>query len=971
LIHFYKRLSPDLNTPQTWEMAKRILNPITETYSIAHEIGKNKVFENVFDYIVSSDEARDLVLLCGEEKLSYHSEVVAAVFPFIKDFVQNSKSGPWSVYIQKRAEIFISLDGVNPDTMRQIMGCIYENKPFKFSRESLGEVRNIFRMLGVDDRLFVVEKIESKSKRPEARNGDVFRKVLGSSGTLDLNKRKISNEDEEEQIAKKRLVDISMKDEPETVKLSDQKNPEYETKSIENNSAFVESTIATVNQKDEVEEHVVSKTQPAEPINRVEITEPKQLPEAEKSDVRAEMRMVEEQVPHTPKEMAAAIISESEPKDSNLQKILPHLTVTTIKQEPQESAGSPEIPLIKQEPGEGQTQPQDSEGSSTLRCPIAICSSEIMFKTRAEILLHLTQAHYTDGLLDLYPFVKGQPCKICVDEKKPKVLIAQMKNRFVAHIGVNHEVVMDLLPAELKEVLMVLPRRMKKLSTQETSSTTKPVDVTLEEAPPSTTQSEQYPTYQGGFNYNYPVTNSYPQQAYNNQSGYPPQSYPVYTSYPPYQPPATPSYPSYPYEGSTSSQQSAGPVIKDEAPTAAVKEESKVVIKEEPLDPDTMYRCTLCTARSFGQRSDLLFHLSITHFSRNLNQMYPFKEQQVCPLCNLFTPKNMSSHISHVGLKHEQVIKFVPAELAATLTNGTSENVPIPTKPVNNVEEAPIVQPIQKVVLPVEKPVAPVESKPQPVDATIEEPTVQCELCKANNKERLFSKRSEFLKHLSLLHFGKALLAAFPFAEGRNCNLCFETSKKMYTPSKKEVHVCHVGVLHAKIFELLPKEILQTVMEMPTMKRTIVNNVDRQPSTQDQEVKKTDSASSQPTPTVPQLSTVEGPNSTMYHPPPPSTPAPPAIRDPAPPSQGFVSHPPRDVVFTLPGPSLPAKEEFKMPMTKTDKPYNCRYCVSGFDNAKDLKDHLLTHKSQFSQINQTPRKMNSSLVNLRMNTPRK
>ena len=69
---------------------------------------------------------------------------------------------------------------------------------------------------------------------------------------------------------------------------------------------------------------------------------------------------------------------------------------------------------------------------------------------------------------------------------------------------------------------------------------------------------------------------------------------------------------------------------------------------------------------------------------------------------------------------------------------------------------------------------------------------------------------------------------------------------------------------------------------------------------------------------------------------------------------------------------MPASEQFKMPQQKTDKPYNCRYCVSGFDVAEDLKDHLLTHKSQFSQINQTPRKGTpSSLVHLRMNTPRK
>merc|ERR1719466_242470 len=142
------------------------------------------------------------------------------------------------------------------------------------------------------------------------------------------------------------------------------------------------------------------------------------------------------------------------------------------------------------------------------------------------------------------------------------------------------------------------------------------------------------------------------------------------------------------------------------------------------------------------------------------------------------------------------------------------------------VEKAPVVhnetaeqekQPMQK---PTEIPVAfaPPASDP-------EEPTVQCSLCQANNKVRLFTKRSEFLKHLSLLHFGKTLLKAFPFAEGKNCNLCFETSNKLYTPSKKEVHVCHVGVLHAKIFELLPKEILQQVRELPTLKK--VSALDR------------------------------------------------------------------------------------------------------------------------------------------------
>merc|ERR1712025_942186 len=285
----------------------------------------------------------------------------------------------------------------------------------------------------------------------------------------------------------------------------------------------------------------------------------------------------------------------------------------------------------------------------------------------------------------------------------------------------------------------------------------------------------------------------------------------------------------------------------------------------------------------------------------------------------------------------------------------------------SNVAVTPIIQTAPIVATPMEKPVTTqVESKPQPVTPSNEdEPTVQCEMCKANNKERLFTKRSEFLKHLSLLHFGKALLAAFPFAEGRNCNLCFETSKKMYTPSKKEVHVCHVGVLHAKIFELLPKEILQTVMEMPTMKKTVPYSLEK--PVQMQGERSNQSTVSQPS----VAATVEGSKSSFQHSPQPSTSVPVTSLEATTTNQAFAPPPTRDVVFNLPISNVPSKEEFKMPMTRTDKPYNCRYCVSGFDNAKDLKDHLLTHKSQFSQINQTPRKMNSSLVNLRMNTPRK
>jgi len=979
----------------TRRMPDQTFNPITETYTIKHKSDKNKQFENVFEEIANSDDNRDLVLLCGKEKLSYHSEVVAAVFPFVKKFVQNAKSCSCSVYIQNKAEMFITLDGVDPDTLKQMMKCIYKNEPMRFSRQKLGEVRDIFKMLGADDKLFALEKDESNKaetkvsevKKPEAKNGDVFRKVLGISGPFDISAKRKSSEDDQEPVTKKRVIDIN------SMEVEEKEEAVLELRKLEEAVPELkkkEETVPELKKKEETvpelkeKEETVPELKKEEPsINDAKVEKPEEtirqepskpvepVPQTQTPTVEQVPEPTMEATPPEPKPAEVVDQPNQKPKDTNLQMILPHLTVTTIKQEPKEASESL-MPVIKQEPvefTEGIQQPpssdtQDVDSSSMLRCPLAVCSSEILFKTRSEILLHLTQAHYTEGLLELFPFNKGQPCKICVDEKKPKVLIAQVKNRYIAHIGVNHEVVLDLLPAELKEVLMVLPKRIKRLSRPETPLSKSEVDITLDEAPAPMAPSPVYPSYPTNYNYPYPPTTSYPAQSYDQSAYPPPPDYPAYNSYPQY-PVTAPSYPNY--GGYSFESVASNPVVSASGsetvklePTSVVKEEPKVVIKQEPLEhSDTVYKCTLCTARSFNQRSDLLFHLSITHFSRNLNQLYPFKDSQVCPLCNQFRPKNMSSHISHVGLKHEEVIKFLPADLASTLAPTTGDS--LPPKPVEKTEAAPATT---TAVAATEKPIQKPEATAPP--ASEEEPSVQCEMCKANNKMRLFTKRSEFLKHLSLLHFGKALLQAFPFAEGRNCNLCFETSKKMYTPSKKEVHVCHVGVLHAKIFELLPKEILQQVMEMPTMKKT-VSALDRAVPEQQrrQSVELKPLQSQQGTSQKVEASSTQSERGLQNLPPP--SPAPTTSQ---PPAQNFAVPSPRDVVFKLPATNLPSKDDFKMPMVKTDKPYNCRYCVSGFDVAKDLKDHLLTHKSQFSQI-QTPRKMNSSLVNLRMNTPRK
>merc|ERR1719508_305508 len=291
-----------------------------------------------------------------------------------------------------------------------------------------------------------------------------------------------------------------------------------------------------------------------------------------------------ETIPSKPREAATT----QKLKDNNLQMILPHLTVTTIKQEPKDSSeAANSIPVIKQEPveySEGATSNPAESDSSMLKCPLALCSSEIFFKTRSEILLHLTQAHFTESLLELFPFNKGQPCKICVDEKRPRVLIAQIRNRHIAHIGVNHGIVLDLLPAELKEILMVLPQRIKGLSTSRPETPmSKPVDITLDEAPAPVVAAPKPPaqSYPSNYNFNYPTNTNYPQhnQPLTNYPGqgnyaiptYPPVQYPTYPDYSQY--PAQP--PVYPSSSDFSSDATNVSQVKSESVLQTIKEEPK------------------------------------------------------------------------------------------------------------------------------------------------------------------------------------------------------------------------------------------------------------------------------------------------------------------------------------------------------------------------------------------------------------
>merc|ERR1719334_1418826 len=97
---------------------------------------------------------------------------------------------------------------------------------------------------------------------------------------------------------------------------------------------------------------------------------------------------------------------------------------------------------------------------------------------------------------------------------------------------------------------------------------------------------------------------------------------------------------------------------------------------------------------------------------------------------------------------------------------------------------------------------------------------VLCKLCPkgpSNNIE--YSKRQTFLKHLTLKHFSTKLLQDCPYIEGQSCTDC-QRKSKAFVATRKELHVCHVGIMHGKVFDLLSKDLLNAVSSMATDKKS-------------------------------------------------------------------------------------------------------------------------------------------------------
>ena len=230
------------------------------------------------------------------------------------------------------------------------------------------------------------------------------------------------------------------------------------------------------------------------------------------------------------------------------------------------------------------------------------------------------------------------------------------------------------------------------------------------------------------------------------------------------------------------------------------RQEDREEVREEEAKPEGLIKCEFCRGREFSKEEDYLFHLSLFHFRRELLEKFPFKvcvlhphqpshltvtiqEGEQCSQCELVCQPPLSSYLQHVGVFHQQILTCLPQHQD---TAPPSEEIQVP----------PLVQ-----------------------TETAQPPSVECLECKQSNKVKIFEKRSEFLKHLSLGHYGKQLLQKYPFKEGENCSFCQEAGKKGFTAGKRELHVCHTGVLHGKLFDFLTDETKAQIAQLPHIRR--------------------------------------------------------------------------------------------------------------------------------------------------------
>jgi len=485
--------------------------------------------------------------------------------------------------------------------------------------------------------------------------------------------------------------------------------------------------------------------------------------------------------------------------------------------------------------------------TDSLQCPVFDCKTTTAFRARYEFLMHLTTAHYLDKFLSSFPFGKESKCMICV-EKRAKQRTPKTKSAWITHV-LTHEEAWEVFPAEIVEMVKKLPKRVraqvKKASVAIEDDEKVPVEgLTNIDADVAVNQDDGNTSYiEPHFDVAEEATTAtseadstlaMDQTEYSEEDSHDAtKELPDVVDPGVNDPdatlvkmdlqkidslPVTDEFFPQPIAQSTATIDTkqldnflgtGKQLIQEPNPNIEVKQEAEcfeqtAVLPEKEFerpndDSQEGHVCKYCTSRSFPERKKLLVHLSLVHFQRQILDKFPFKENESCPLCDQII-NTKSVYLLHIGEGHEQVISIMDEEEGSNWPEEATANEKEVT---GTMQDAP-----KNVVNPAVSASEEVTEMPQDTKSGV----ITCSLCVTVSRK--FDKRGDFLKHLSLTHFGRAILQNYPFNPDENCQFCWEESGKEYKPSKKEVHVCHVGILHHKLNAMITPDIEKQIQKL-------------------------------------------------------------------------------------------------------------------------------------------------------------
>jgi len=381
-------------------------------------------------------------------------------------------------------------------------------------------------------------------------------------------------------------------------------------------------------------------------------------------------------------------------------------------------------------------------------------------------------------------------------------------------------------------------------------------------------------------------------------------------------------------EPSTSAPEHPKPAPEHPAPTP-VSEEAVAGLS-----------CPMCPTQPPLRRAQLLTHLTDKHYSKDLQQRFPWTEGASCQLCvdtsrvKVTISKTKATYAKHVGTVHEKVLDLVPTELKeavlavsktrkstmATIKEPEADGLEVVGVKKQELAGGNEVNTIKEECVDNDN-VEDAGSSKEVTGTRLESTDVkvieakglksgQCPFC-PNTKTQF--QRSSLLNHLSSTHYNKQLLDAFPYQEGETCKLCLETGRQNPLVAKsKPRYINHMGSLHEKVLDLLPpnvKESLEVAKKITTRTtRKSVSSKDIQDTVS--------SAPSHTTVSGPSSSrgTSAGPTTTSTRAPAPGPPGPPLARSL--PKSLTVSAVPEDRLTNMGNVSISKVKEKRMSLPK-------------------------------------------------------